>query len=631
MARIFISYSRVDGAFVEKLYVRLQRLRPGDVVWYDQAPDGLLGGDSWWEAILDAIAAADVFIYVLSNESVQSKYCQAEFAEARRLRKRVITIQARDRTKLTGALRDIHYVDMKDGVDDPEALASLGGALDRQLRLVRRRRPAWQPRTPKPAEDTLPARPADAPDIDTPTLQLPASERRAPDKKRRNILTEPWAIIIAAVLTGIFVIIAALITTGGGGEDGDDAAPATPPQTEAAGAVLETPAPAPPTATDAPSDTPEPTRTSTDSPSDTPRPSDTPEPTLTPSQTLEIAAIVATLDVQATAEQATLDAEATVAARATEYAVGTQEVQDQTATATRWTDTPTPNITASIDAYRTQQAGTVTQAWIDSWTPTPSPTPTATPHPLQAALDRAQTFSGSNDDWQPFIWEFDGVEMALVPPGCFQMGSEDGDGDEQPVHTVCFEEPFWIDRYEVTNAQYGSTGCEDYSSAPEQPRNCVSWTEAQAFCEAREARLPTEAEWEYAARGPDGLVYPWGDTFVADYVIYGGSPEYGETKTAPVGSRPAGASWVGAEDLSGNVWEWVADWYDADYYGTLAEGVVNPTGPETGSYRVFRGGSFFNGSEYLRGATVPSRRYNPYYWNNRLGVRCVRVRVPHLD
>ncbi len=177
----------------------------------------------------------------------------------------------------------------------------------------------------------------------------------------------------------------------------------------------------------------------------------------------------------------------------------------------------------------------------------------------------------------------------LVPAGCFQMGSEDGEDDEKPVHEVCFEEPFWIDKYEVTNGQFvvfnGQAARESFFSGDDRPREQITWFEAQAFCESREARLSTEAEWEYAARGPDGLVYPWGNEWDQSRVIgfrFRGSI----TGTAPVGSIPAGASWVGALDMSGNVWEWVGDWYGLDYYETLADGVVNPRGPALGTYRV---------------------------------------------
>ncbi len=205
MAKLFVSYSRVDIAFVERLYRRLQGMRPQATIWYDKAPHGLLGGDNWWDQIMQAIADCDVFIYVLSNESVQSKYCQAEFEEARRLQKRIITIQARDRTKLTNDLRDIQYVDMKNGVDDPDALVSLTAALDRQLGLAKKRRPLWKPQTPKPGDDNVPQRPANAPEVDTPTLQRPQVEKEKPaDTPPWWQKTEVWVPILVVFIAGIF-------------------------------------------------------------------------------------------------------------------------------------------------------------------------------------------------------------------------------------------------------------------------------------------------------------------------------------------------------------------------------------------------------------------------------------------
>jgi formylglycine-generating enzyme required for sulfatase activity len=221
-----------------------------------------------------------------------------------------------------------------------------------------------------------------------------------------------------------------------------------------------------------------------------------------------------------------------------------------------------------------------------------------------------------NADWEPVIQDFDGVEMALVPAGCFMMGSNDY-SDEQPIHEVCFDAPFWIDVYEVTNGQFGSAAsdCTDWSSDENQPRICVDWYEAVAHCEARGARLPTEAEWEYAARGSDGLVYPWGNEFVPDNVAY-----YANSggQTANVGSRPGGVSWVGAYDMSGNVWEWVADWYGA-YPG---EAQVNPTGSGSGSSRVLRGGSWTLDALNLCGAY--RERGNPDGAGVDVGFRCAR-------
>jgi formylglycine-generating enzyme required for sulfatase activity len=267
-------------------------------------------------------------------------------------------------------------------------------------------------------------------------------------------------------------------------------------------------------------------------------------------------------------------------------------------------------------------------------TPTEGPTPTPKPTVEPAVVEElALTGVTSNDEWTPYIQEFDGVEMALVPAGCFMMGSEGGDSSERPVHEVCFEEPFWIDVYEVTNAQYGSLGCEESSSDDDQPRNCVSWADAAAHCESRGARLPTEAEWEYAARGPDGLTYLWGDEFNCRlgnfddetrydlYTIEGGKGCDGFVVTAPVGSFPDGASWVGALDMSGNVWEWVADWYDDDYYDCSPRD--NPGGPDNGEYRVLRGGSWgHDGSNLLRAA---NRDWdNPSNEDIFNGFRCAR-------
>ena len=213
--------------------------------------------------------------------------------------------------------------------------------------------------------------------------------------------------------------------------------------------------------------------------------------------------------------------------------------------------------------------------------------------------------------------------MALVPAGCFIMGSEDGKSDEQPSHEVCFDQPYWIDVVEVTNQQYGSpsTDCVQWSSGDTQPRICIDWFESVAFCESRGGRLLTEAEWAYAARGPDGLEYPWGNSFLAENVVNSGS-ETGQT--AEVGSIPAGQSWVGALDLSGNVWEWVSDWY-ADSYP--AERQIDPVGPDDGDYRVLRGGTWtFHNVGDLRSAV--RIWLNPARGDNLNGFRCARDYQP---
>lgn len=221
---------------------------------------------------------------------------------------------------------------------------------------------------------------------------------------------------------------------------------------------------------------------------------------------------------------------------------------------------------------------------------TPSAIPTTPPSARDAALGRAVAAVSANGDWLPYYEAINGVPMALVPAGCFTMGSEIGADDEMPPHEVCFERPFWIDLTEVTNQQfeaYGGVAASDASWQDfEQPRDSVDWFEAAAFCALRGARLPSEAEWEYAAAGPDSLIYPWGDNLRLEDVVW-------DAQGARIaGSEPAGDSWVGASDLAGNLWEWVNDWYGDRSYEGLTQPLINPLGPEVGTHRVRRGGSF---------------------------------------
>ncbi len=217
--------------------------------------------------------------------------------------------------------------------------------------------------------------------------------------------------------------------------------------------------------------------------------------------------------------------------------------------------------------------------------------------------------------WHPVVKTFDGVEMVLVPPGCFMMGSENGEKDESPVNLQCFDKPFWIDRYEVTNAQYDSVG---YWDGDDHPRENVSWHEAQAFCASRDARLPTEAEWEYAARGPYAFVYPWGNDFIDENAV--SSWQNTARKTEAVGSRPDGASWVGALDMSGNVWEWTSSLY-AEYPYDPADG--REATDDDSAARVVRGGSCCS---YVIADVRAAYRFlvDPYMQDPNVGFRCVR-------
>ena len=256
-----------------------------------------------------------------------------------------------------------------------------------------------------------------------------------------------------------------------------------------------------------------------------------------------------------------------------------------------------------------------------------------------------------------------GVPVVLVPAGAFEMGGDadialaecqklfiggdcqrDWFTDEERIHTVTLED-YYIDQYEVTNARYkacvdagvcdppgevssytrssyyGNSQYDDY------PVIYVSWDDAKAYCEWRGARLPTEAEWEKAARGGlEGKLYPWGDGFDGSRANFcdrnctynWANKDYndGYADTAPAGSyAPNG---YGLYDMAGNVWEWVADWYDGGYYGVSPSN--NPTGPSTGEYRVLRGGSWLNYGDLLRVANRSG--YDPSSRFNFIGFRC---------
>lgn len=194
-------------------------------------------------------------------------------------------------------------------------------------------------------------------------------------------------------------------------------------------------------------------------------------------------------------------------------------------------------------------------------------------------------------------------KMVAIPAGDFFMGcneTEDKqcDGDEKPGRTV-YLDAFSIDKYEVTVADYrrcveggrcspdGLTpfaSCNwDKSERADHPINCVDWSQAQQYCQWAGKRLPSEAEWEKAARGPDGLVYPWGNQWD------GSEANVGSGGTVPVGSYPPGRNYA-VYDMAGNVWEWVQDWYDDNYYRRAPR--RNPKGPDSEQSRVLRGGSW---------------------------------------
>jgi formylglycine-generating enzyme required for sulfatase activity len=247
------------------------------------------------------------------------------------------------------------------------------------------------------------------------------------------------------------------------------------------------------------------------------------------------------------------------------------------------------------------------------------------------AWDLAYGNIRTNAEWQPLVQRIGEARMVLVPAGCFEMGSTPAQVAEAqaacdqfytgaciedlslelPAHQVCFEQPFLLDQYEVTNAAYGDSSSSNMITmyrGPSWPRETVTWQQAADFCEQRGARLPSEAEWEYAARGPDGLIYPWGNAFDIDRINRAlGNPQ-------DVGSMAEGPSWVGAYDMGGGVREWVQGLYatyDGDASGRL-EGL-----------HIVRGGSWFSFADFMY-RTAGRGLLQGDYATSIVGFRCAK-------
>jgi formylglycine-generating enzyme required for sulfatase activity len=216
--------------------------------------------------------------------------------------------------------------------------------------------------------------------------------------------------------------------------------------------------------------------------------------------------------------------------------------------------------------------------------------------------------------------------MVVVAAGTFTMGSPFGDGfaDEDPEHVVTLRE-FAIERTEVSVADFERSPLTlprqpEWNWGPDQPVVNVTWHEAAQYCEWAGKRLPTEAEWEKAARGPNRLSFPWGNQWSVGKANSGVDGD-GHAHAAPVGSFLAGASPYGALDMSGNVWEWVADWYREDAYASSPSS--DPTGPSRGTERVARGGSF-EGQASVNVRTAVRQPLKASERRPSVGFRCAR-------
>ncbi len=274
-------------------------------------------------------------------------------------------------------------------------------------------------------------------------------------------------------------------------------------------------------------------------------------------------------------------------------------------------------------------------------------TPTATPKPSESPSRISRTQ--------------DGMPMILIPAGTFLMGSDAtqfrAGSDEMPAHEVTLD-PFYIDKYEVNVEQYArflnrigtydnacnNTDCawpqhiagfsylaeEDVGDGTLQyfavtgysnyPINQVSWDGADLYCQSVGARLPSEAEWEYAARGTDGRTYPWGNVSDRSKAIYN-NEEFEALQ--PVDALPEGASPFGVFGMAGSMWEWTSDWYNDLYYQNSP--TENPQGPETGLNKVTRGGAWPANNEADRVRSANRNSFAPDFISSTIGFRCART------
>lgn len=381
-------------------------------------------------------------------------------------------------------------------------------------------------------------------------------------------------------------------------------------------------------------------------PTNTPQPTETPEPTPIPTLTATITpeptdSPTPTIDIMGTA-----NAEGTLAAEGTRAVQDAQAVLTQTAQAgltlslapigriivdqdvnlrgdpstqsgivavlEPWTQLVILSTSEDSAWYYVQllngKAGWVLATLVDIvGTATPIPLPTMMPTPTKdAALESlTQNHVQRNSDWTPVIRNINGTDMMLVPPGCAK--STYGESNL----SYCFQQAFWIDRTEVTVGQFmyfnGDAEVINFNWGDTSPRVDITYAEATEYCVKRGTRLPSDMEWFYSASGPNGYVYPWGNEFTASNAVVNSNSG---SHPAFVGSKPGGVSWIGAFDMSGNVWEWVDGTTGIDF-----DNRKKPDGVE-----ILRGGSWDDSESISR----TDRRYivDAEIKGSTIGFRC---------
>lgn len=672
MSDVFISYSRLDRDFVGKLREALTDQK--QEVWIDW--ESIPPSQAWWGEIQKGIARANNFVVVLSPNSMASPICQMEIEVARQLGKRIIPVlhldynrddaikaialrlaapdqdtvrqiwSSRQPHSLYDAndsvLKHINYFFFRPEDDFASRFTALMGVIrtdfDHKERHTTYELRAWEwDRRQRNVsflllDDELEGAKEwllQAEDKEPPPTTLQREYIRASEKRTRQLRTIRWASIIGsavAVLALIFAVAASVIgvqATTNANNAGTREANASVRESAALAQVA--------TATVVQGEAERRAEIAGTQIADA-------NATLTPIPGTLAAAnarIVAAATAQGEAENRAAAADTQVA-----FATATLGYVQHQGT----------EVAAQATYFGIEQAriGTLSAGAVVI------PPGTLTPELLMPTL----TGIAQLRQWEPriIVEVIEGVriEMVEVPPGCFMMGSVAG-GDEGPVHEQCFTEPFYIDRYEVTQDQFTSLGGimeEDFAwPGDNHPVENISWFEARDFCQIRDSRLPTEREWEYAARGPDSLTYPWGNTFVSEgaaYINGGGTLGTADVIDASGNpARPKSASWVGAMDMSGNVFEWTSTRFDdlslwegvPDFQGLFPYPYHPDDGRETDetredydrrvanqslyTLRVIRGGSWFMIDEVLRSA-ARGGNYAAVIVNSLFGFRCAR-------
>ena len=242
---------------------------------------------------------------------------------------------------------------------------------------------------------------------------------------------------------------------------------------------------------------------------------------------------------------------------------------------------------------------------------------------VELKLEKSKAISATGKTYTNSI----GMEFVLIPSGTFKMGSSNGESDEKPIHSVTISEAFYMGKYEVTQKEWKAVMGDNPSrfKGDKLPVEQVSWNDIQEFIKklnqkegGTKYRLPTEAEWEYAARAGSNSKWSFGDneSQLGDYAWYGSNSN---SQTHPVGQKKPNK--YGLYDVHGNVWEWVQDWYDSNYYSSSPK--TDSKGPSSGSYRVFRGGSW----DYSAVSARSAYRYitGPVSRRGIIGFRLVRL------